>query len=68
MSCASKHLAAGAERVIISAPAKDPDVTIVLGVNTGDYDPDRHKIVSNASCTTNCLAPVAKVPMQDGRL
>jgi glyceraldehyde 3-phosphate dehydrogenase len=58
---ASKHLAAGAERVIISAPAKDPDVTIVLGVNGGDYDPARHFIVSNASCTTNCLAPVAKV-------
>ncbi len=58
---ASKHLEAGAERVLISAPAKDPDVTIVLGVNTGAYDPAKHKIVSNASCTTNCLAPVAKV-------
>jgi glyceraldehyde 3-phosphate dehydrogenase len=58
---ASKHLTAGAERVIISAPAKDPDVTIVLGVNGGDYDPAKHFIVSNASCTTNCLAPVAKV-------
>ena len=58
---ASKHLEAGAERVIISAPAKDPDVTIVLGVNDGDYQPDKHRIVSNASCTTNCLAPVAKV-------
>ena len=58
---ASKHLEAGAERVIISAPAKDPDTTIVLGVNTDDYDPARHKIVSNASCTTNCQAPVAKV-------
>ena len=58
---ASKHLAAGAERVIISAPAKDPDITIVLGVNEGDYDPAKHKIISNASCTTNCLAPVAKV-------
>jgi glyceraldehyde 3-phosphate dehydrogenase len=58
---ASKHLAAGAERVIISAPAKDPDVTVVLGVNTDAYDPDRHRIVSNASCTTNCLGPVAKV-------
>jgi len=58
---ASKHLTAGAERVIISAPAKDPDVTIVLGVNTEDYDPDKHRIVSNASCTTNCLGPVAKV-------
>ncbi len=58
---AGKHLAAGAQRVIISAPAKDPDVTIVLGVNGGDYDPSRHKIISNASCTTNCLAPIAKV-------
>jgi glyceraldehyde 3-phosphate dehydrogenase len=58
---ASKHLAAGAERVIISAPAKDPDLTVVLGVNGDDYDPERHRIVSNASCTTNCLAPVAKV-------
>jgi glyceraldehyde 3-phosphate dehydrogenase len=58
---ASKHLDAGAERVIISAPAKDPDVTIVLGVNSDDYDPARHFIVSNASCTTNCLGPVAKV-------
>jgi glyceraldehyde 3-phosphate dehydrogenase len=58
---ASKHLKAGAERVIISAPAKDPDVTIVLGVNTDAYDPAAHRIVSNASCTTNCLAPVAKV-------
>jgi glyceraldehyde 3-phosphate dehydrogenase len=58
---ASKHLAAGAERVIISAPAKDPDVTIVLGVNGDDYDAAKHFIVSNASCTTNCLAPVAKV-------
>jgi glyceraldehyde 3-phosphate dehydrogenase len=58
---ASKHLKAGAERVIISAPATDPDVTIVLGVNSGAYDPAKHRIVSNASCTTNCLAPVAKV-------
>jgi glyceraldehyde 3-phosphate dehydrogenase len=58
---AGKHLEAGAERVIISAPAKDPDVTIVLGVNGNDYDPKKHKIISNASCTTNCLAPVAKV-------
>jgi glyceraldehyde 3-phosphate dehydrogenase len=57
----SKHLEAGAERVIISAPATDPDVTIVLGVNTDQYDPAKHKIVSNASCTTNCLGPVAKV-------
>ena len=58
---AGKHLEAGAERVIITAPAKDPDVTIVLGVNSDDYDPAKHKIVSNASCTTNCLGPVAKV-------
>ena len=58
---AGKHLEAGAERVIISAPATDPDVTIVLGVNESAYDPAKHRIVSNASCTTNCLAPVAKV-------
>jgi len=58
---AGKHLEAGAERVIISAPATDPDVTIVLGVNEKAYDPAKHRIVSNASCTTNCLAPVAKV-------
>ncbi len=58
---ASKHLDAGAERVIISAPAKDPDLTVVLGVNEGEYDASKHRIVSNASCTTNCLAPVAKV-------
>ena len=58
---ASKHLEAGAERVIISAPAKDPDVTIVLGVNSDAYDPAHHRIISNASCTTNCLGPVAKV-------
>jgi glyceraldehyde 3-phosphate dehydrogenase len=55
------HLSAGAKKVIISAPAKDPDVTIVLGVNEKAYDPKSHQIVSNASCTTNCLAPVAKV-------
>jgi len=58
---AGKHLEAGAERVIISAPATDPDVTIVLGVNTEAYDPANHRIISNASCTTNCLGPVAKV-------
>ena len=58
---ASKHLDAGAERVIISAPAPDPDVTIVLGVNSDEYDPAKHRIVSNASCTTNCLGPIAKV-------
>lgn len=58
---ASKHLKAGAEKVIISAPAKDPDWTVVLGVNEKDYDPEKHNVISNASCTTNCLAPVAKV-------
>jgi glyceraldehyde 3-phosphate dehydrogenase len=58
---AAKHLEAGAPRVIISAPAKDPDLTVVMGVNEKEYDPSQHKIVSNASCTTNCLAPVAKV-------
>ena len=58
---AARHLAAGAKTVIISAPAKGPDLTLVLGVNDDRYDPARHKIISNASCTTNCLAPVAKV-------
>jgi glyceraldehyde 3-phosphate dehydrogenase len=58
---ASKHLAAGAERVIITAPAKNPDVTLVMGVNLEMYDPAQHRIISNASCTTNCLAPIAKV-------
>ncbi len=58
---ASKHLQAGARKVIISAPATDPDVTVVLGVNENQYDPKKHQIISNASCTTNCLAPVAKV-------
>jgi glyceraldehyde 3-phosphate dehydrogenase len=58
---ASKHLVAGARKVIVSAPAKDADVTVVLGVNFDAYDPERHAVVSNASCTTNCLAPVAKV-------
>jgi glyceraldehyde 3-phosphate dehydrogenase (phosphorylating) len=58
---AAKHLAAGARRVIITAPAKGPDVTIVMGVNEDAYDPATHQIVSNASCTTNCLAPIAKV-------
>ncbi len=57
----SKHLAGGAKRVLISAPGKDPDWTVVLGVNGDDYDPEKHFIISNASCTTNCLAPVAKV-------
>jgi glyceraldehyde 3-phosphate dehydrogenase len=58
---AKAHIDAGAKRVIISAPATNEDITIVLGVNEGDYDPDKHFIVSNASCTTNCLAPFAKV-------
>jgi glyceraldehyde 3-phosphate dehydrogenase len=58
---AQKHLDAGAEKVIISAPASEPDVTLVLGVNDDAYDKDSHDIVSNASCTTNCVAPVAKV-------
>ncbi len=58
---AAKHLAAGAKKVVITAPAKGPDVTIVLGVNEDKYDPAKHQIVSNASCTTNCLAPMAKV-------
>ncbi len=62
---ASKHLQAGAKKVIISAPAKDPDVTIVLGVNEKMYDPAKHAIISNASCTTNCLAPIAKVIMEN---
>ena len=57
---AAKHLTAGAKKVIISAPATDPDVTVALGVNFEDYDPDNHNIISNASCTTNCLAPFAK--------
>ena len=61
---AAKHLAAGAKKVIITAPAKKPDITIVMGVNADKYDPKAHHIISNASCTTNCLAPVAKV-LQD---
>jgi glyceraldehyde 3-phosphate dehydrogenase len=62
---AGKHLEAGAGKVIISAPAKDEDITIVLGVNETRYDPAKHHIISNASCTTNCLAPVAKVLLQN---
>jgi glyceraldehyde 3-phosphate dehydrogenase len=58
---AEKHLQAGAKKVVISAPATDPDITIVLGVNDREYDPEQHHIVSNASCTTNCVAPVAKI-------
>jgi len=62
---ASLHLAAGAKKVIISAPATDPDITLVLGVNDRDYDKTKHHIISNASCTTNCLAPVAMVLQQN---
>jgi glyceraldehyde 3-phosphate dehydrogenase len=58
---AKAHLDGGAKKVIISAPAKNEDWTVVMGVNDGDYDPDKHHIISNASCTTNCLAPMAKV-------
>jgi glyceraldehyde 3-phosphate dehydrogenase len=58
---AAKHLAAGARKVVITAPAKGPDVSLVMGVNHDKYDPATHQIISNASCTTNCLAPVAKV-------
>ncbi len=58
---AEKHLQAGAKKVVISAPATDPDLTIVLGVNDREYDPEQHHIISNASCTTNCVAPVAKI-------
>jgi glyceraldehyde 3-phosphate dehydrogenase len=60
-SDAEKHLDAGARKVIVSAPAKEPDVTVALGVNFEVYDPEKHDVISNASCTTNCLAPVAKV-------
>jgi glyceraldehyde 3-phosphate dehydrogenase len=58
---AAKHLEAGARKVVISAPSKDADVTVVIGVNSDAYDPDKHQVISTASCTTNCLAPVAKV-------
>jgi glyceraldehyde 3-phosphate dehydrogenase len=58
---ACKHVAAGAKKVIITAPAKGPDITVVLGVNDDKYDPGKHQVISNASCTTNCLAPLAKV-------
>jgi glyceraldehyde 3-phosphate dehydrogenase len=62
---AEKHLEAGAEKVLISAPARNPDITIVLGVNDGDYIHEEHHIISNASCTTNCIAPIAKVLNDD---
>jgi glyceraldehyde 3-phosphate dehydrogenase len=62
---AAKHLEAGVRKVIISAPAKEPDITIVMGVNSNRYDPKAHHIISNASCTTNCLAPVAKVLLEN---
>ncbi len=62
---AAKHISAGAGRVIISAPGKDVDLTTVLGVNEGEYQADKHRIISNASCTTNCLAPVAKVLLEN---
>ncbi len=60
-NAARAHIEAGAKKVIISAPAKNEDITVVMGVNEGDYDPAKHTIISNASCTTNCLAPMAKV-------
>jgi glyceraldehyde 3-phosphate dehydrogenase len=62
---ASKHLQAGAKKVVISAPATEPDITIVLGVNDEQYEPDQHHIVSNASCTTNCVAPMAKILLDE---
>ncbi|OIO39855.1 MAG: type I glyceraldehyde-3-phosphate dehydrogenase [Candidatus Omnitrophica bacterium CG1_02_49_10] len=62
---ASKHIAAGAKKVVITAPAKNEDITIVLGVNEKNYDPSKHHVISNASCTTNCLAPIAKVLLEN---
>lgn len=62
---AAKHLEAGAKKVMISAPAPDPDLSVVMGVNHGDYDSSRHDIISNASCTTNCIAPVVKVLLEE---
>ena len=62
---AALHLEAGARKVIISAPAKQEDITIVMGINQGDYDPENHHVISNASCTTNCLAPVIKVMLDN---
>ncbi|MEF8889596.1 MAG: type I glyceraldehyde-3-phosphate dehydrogenase [Desulfohalobiaceae bacterium] len=65
---AGAHLDAGAHKVIITAPAKEPDLTLVLGVNDSDYDPQRHHVVSNASCTTNCLAPLVSVLHREFRI
>lgn len=62
---AAKHLEAGARKVMITAPAPDPDLSVVMGVNHGDYDSSRHDIISNASCTTNCIAPVVKVLLEE---
>jgi glyceraldehyde 3-phosphate dehydrogenase len=62
---AGKHLSAGARKVVISAPATDPDITVVLGVNDGEYDPDQHHIISNASCTTNSVAPMARILLDE---
>jgi glyceraldehyde 3-phosphate dehydrogenase len=62
---AARHLEAGAKKVIISAPATDPDLTVVLGVNDGDYDPDQHDVISNASCTTNSVAPMARILLDE---
>ena len=63
---AEGHLTAGAKKVVISAPGKNEDITIVLGVNDGKYDPAKHHVISNASCTTNCLAPVVHVLLKEG--
>src|SRR5258705_13272231 len=63
---AKGHLVAGAKKVIISAPAKHEDITVVIGVNHEQYDPCQHHIISNASCTTNCLAPVVHVLLKEG--
>src|SRR5215510_2876052 len=63
---AAKHLTAGAKRVVVTAPAKNPDITVVIGVNDDKYDPAKHHIISNASCTTNCLAPVVHVLLKEG--
>ena len=62
---AEAHITAGARKVVISAPAKDPDVTLVLGVNEETYDRDKHHLISMASCTTNCLAPVVRVLLDE---